>query len=1315
MKKLLLLVAIPLLSYTAISQVGINNTDPKATLDLTASNAATPSNVDGILIPRIDEFPVSDPGADQDGMMVFVTGNGTPAKGFYYWDNGGASWAAVSGSADNDWTEVGVDLERQSGNVFIGDNASTDNDLYVSDRVIDWDDTAYYLDANSVSRLGEIQIDNGTSSSPSLYFGSDSTTGIAGGVNTIRAVVGGTTRHEFTEKGQIQFFHKQSIMLGFQAGENLSASFNNSVFIGNQAGRDETTGLGNNAIGFSALSGATGSNGNNFMGQYAATDISTGSFNTGMGGSTLRNLTTGSNNTAIGSGAGNADVVSSNNTYLGYQAGAGVPANSFNRTGNVFLGYSAGYAQDVNNRLYIENSSSSSPLIYGEFDNDIARVNGTFQINDPSSTGYALPTADGIAGQVLTTDGSGNLTFSAASADTDWVENGGNIERQSGDVYIGANVATDNDLYISDRIIDWDASAYYLDPATGSRLNEVDFDQGSTADPSITFTDADSGIFATNAGRQIDFVNDGTTSVSIASNGHMKLNTVLDYGQLGVVSGNFSNAGISARNTDAGEGLEVVVTGNRSTFGGVMSALTISQQGTSTNTVNKFGIYNAATGSGAGDFKALRNAVDATSSYTGRVYGVANDLFYNSSAGTYGVYNGLTGTNAGTKYGTYNYMTGGSGDKYGTYTTIGSSESGTHYGIYSDVQSSSGFAGYFLGRMYLGESSSNRYYMPAADGTNGQVITTDGAGNLSWTTSAEESSTASNGLTESGDDIQLGGTLSQNTTVTQANFGMTYDLTGTGDFSVLDNGTAAFTVEDSGEVGIGTATPTATLDIVETGNTTSAASRILKTDNTSAITYGLNMERTSNGTGVSRGIDINMSGTGTGTRYGLDVAFTGTGNASRNAFSSNFSGATTGTKRGIDNNFAGSGNATRMGMYNNFQSSTSGAQFGTYNQFEGALGGYIGTRNAMVGASNSTAYGVENYLQGTGSGAKTGVWNSFSGANANSNNYVGMENLLSDSGSGSRYGTRNTINGTGNGTHFGTYNNFTGTGAGNKYGSYTEILTGAGGTHYGTYNDVDSSNGWAGYFLGKNYVSEAIGINNGTPDGRLDIIHNSTGATSPHIMITAQNADTGSRIVFDNAVETTNNWVLFARADDSPGVGRLNFFSSEASANVLRLESDGKVGIMRDPTTNALEVGGQASKTTAGAFIANSDKRLKKNISSITGETALEKINNMRGVTYEWNDDKTGSKRPDGIQYGFIAQELQKVFPEKVTEDNLGYLQTAYGDYDPIFVEAIKALNIKVKNLESENEQLKRMLQNYSELEARITNLEGLPLTSDND
>ena len=81
MKNLILLVLILIFGFTTIAQVGIGTTDPKAQLDITAGT--TPSEKDGLLIPRLDDYPTGVTTA-QDGMLVFMTGAGSPSKGFYY-------------------------------------------------------------------------------------------------------------------------------------------------------------------------------------------------------------------------------------------------------------------------------------------------------------------------------------------------------------------------------------------------------------------------------------------------------------------------------------------------------------------------------------------------------------------------------------------------------------------------------------------------------------------------------------------------------------------------------------------------------------------------------------------------------------------------------------------------------------------------------------------------------------------------------------------------------------------------------------------------------------------------------------------------------------------------------------------------------------------------------------------------------------------------------------------------------------------------------------------------------------------------------
>ncbi|HRY57049.1 MAG TPA: hypothetical protein P5014_02680, partial [Patescibacteria group bacterium] len=73
--------------------------------------------------------------------------------------------------------------------------------------------------------------------------------------------------------------------------------------------------------------------------------------------------------------------------------------------------------------------------------------------------------------------------------------------------------------------------------------------------------------------------------------------------------------------------------------------------------------------------------------------------------------------------------------------------------------------------------------------------------------------TAGNGLSVSGSEVQLGGTLEHNTTVSQSNYNLIFNLTGTGDFDIQNSGVSVLRIDDSGAVAIGVSDPTSVLDI----------------------------------------------------------------------------------------------------------------------------------------------------------------------------------------------------------------------------------------------------------------------------------------------------------------------------------------------------------------------------------------------------------------------------------------------------------------------------------------------------------------------
>ncbi len=81
-----------------------------------------------------------------------------------------------------------------------------------------------------------------------------------------------------------------------------------------------------------------------------------------------------------------------------------------------------------------------------------------------------------------------------------------------------------------------------------------------------------------------------------------------------------------------------------------------------------------------------------------------------------------------------------------------------------------------------------------------------------------------------------------------------------------------------------------------------------------------------------------------------------------------------------------------------------------------------------------------------------------------------------------------------------------------------------------------------------------------------------------------------------------------------------------------------------------LEVSGVARKPGGGQWSTLSDKRLKRNIQAMSSAEALDQVNKLNPVTFEWvNPEQHGGKTRE---YGFIAQEVELVFPAWVDEAN---------------------------------------------------------------
>ena len=126
------------------------------------------------------------------------------------------------------------------------------------------------------------------------------------------------------------------------------------------------------------------------------------------------------------------------------------------------------------------------------------------------------------------------------------------------------------------------------------------------------------------------------------------------------------------------------------------------------------------------------------------------------------------------------------------------------------------------------------------------------------------------------------------------------------------------------------------------------------------------------------------------------------------------------------------------------------------------------------------------------------------------------------------------------------------------------------------------------------------------------------------------------------------------------------------------------------PFTGRTEVFQVNGSGYASAWNTPSDQRLKKNIATISG--ALDRVQKLRGVTYEWKDPERHGGQT-GRQMGFIAQEAKDVIPEVVSGGDDGEYAVAYGPVVALLVEAVKEQAAQNQRLEQRTRALEERLR----------------------
>ncbi|MGB0974220.1 MAG: tail fiber domain-containing protein [Flavobacteriaceae bacterium] len=616
MRKIVFLIS--LFTFAANAQVGIGTTTPNAALDITVNDATNPGNTDGLLIPRIDVFPTVNPTASQQGMLVYLTTTaGTNTPGFYYWDNTITSWVAIAGK-------------------LILEDADQDTKVQVEETADE---------------------------------------------DIIRFDLGGT-EHFKMEKGRLEVLGTgNSVFMGRNAGDNDDYTGNRNVFIGDNTGRYSTTGWYNVAIGSSAMTtNTTGANnlalgadalrlnstgwGNVALGANAL-ENATGQTNIAIGYNSLTNITSGTENVTIGYRSGSNNITGDQNVFIGQETGL-----SNTGSGNVFLGYRAGWSETGSNKLYLDNSTTSNPLIWGDFATNEIVINGSLGVEG----NYVFPTTDGTSGQVLSTDGAGSVSWSTI-LDNELIDT-------DGDTKVEVESSPDEDMI---RFELGGTENFRMDNGKLEVLgNGNSVFIGQNAGDNDDQTTNKNVYVGNNTGR---YSTTGESNVAIGSSA-MSTNTTGNYNlaigadALLLNSTGWGNIALGFRALQKSTGEKNVAIGMNSLF-----SLTT-------------GIQNTALGYRAG-----------TQNSTG-----SQNVFIGQESG-------LTNSGSGNVFLGYSSGANETGDNL-LYIDNSSSSTPLIWGDFSTneivINGSLGVDG--------------NYVFPTTDGTSGQVLSTDGAGNVSWST-----------------------------------------------------------------------------------------------------------------------------------------------------------------------------------------------------------------------------------------------------------------------------------------------------------------------------------------------------------------------------------------------------------------------------------------------------------------------------------------------------------------------------------------------------------------------------------------------------
>jgi len=192
-----------------------------------------------------------------------------------------------------------------------------------------------------------------------------------------------------------------------------------------------------------------------------------------------------------------------------------------------------------------------------------------------------------------------------------------------------------------------------------------------------------------------------------------------------------------------------------------------------------------------------------------------------------------------------------------------------------------------------------------------------------------------------------------------------------------------------------------------------------------------------------------------------------------------------------------------------------------------------------------------------------------------------------------------------------------------------------------------------------------VGIGNASPMTKFDVTSGSTTASAKF----GKNENTGL-FLHSEAQSTHYNWLISTQ--DQVGNGLEISPSSSVggttwSSPVLVVRQEQRVGVNLNSPSYALDVSGSIGYS--GSLVSTSDKNLKKNIKKCSDDI-FAKLLKLESKKFNFKNE---SDTKD--YFGFIAQDVEKIFPSLVQKRSDGTLTLSYVEMIPLLLKAIQELH----------------------------------------